>query len=702
MLQVLNRPAPSATKLPREPQLTLKWESRGHAFRESLSAFLSATRPLKQGPVPNYFRDSYVRPHWPVGTFVLSILWHAAFIVLLMLPIWNFAQPTSHLAPVRIQLTWSPPSSDLPPITYPGSPAQPSPPGESSKSPARRGADAMHPRQTILSTPVQPSHPRQTLKQSGAPTAPPKLMQQLPNVAEWSGSSRMRGAKRPGIPLRASNAAPRAARSSQRVGLPPPPELSNGEKSPGLFNFGSGPVVNANPRMPIPASSAPRVQILEKQPELTAPQIGSGAKTDAGKLQLDLAANQNSQQPRLPSGSNSTPTLNRAETKDAGPAPDISSSAQQPGIPATTTHVSQPKMPAGSNGSPQLSQRPQTDVGPAPDLGPGAISDANRKLIAISPTPAPPVPVTNPPQGNLAARTSISPQGTQQGVPGGSTNGAVSSTGGSGSSPAATGGTGGAGGIKPGPGAGGASATGPSGVSITGGGPMAGANATSAPSNVLIAPSTIPPNSGANSGSASGTTAGTPSGTSAKTPSAPAKIAQPTSTPTTTASAAQPAPEPPNPALRVQPTLGMERIDAGTTPEQILGSKRVYTIYVNMPNLTSAAGSWVLNFAELQSGDALNQPGGDISSPVPMRKVDPKYPPTLVKSNVEGEVVLYAIIRRDGSVDSIQLLKGVDPQLDQNSMEAFSRWKFRPATRNGTPIDLEAVIHIPFRIAQNY
>jgi TonB family protein len=142
----------------------------------------------------------------------------------------------------------------------------------------------------------------------------------------------------------------------------------------------------------------------------------------------------------------------------------------------------------------------------------------------------------------------------------------------------------------------------------------------------------------------------------------------------------------------------MERIDAAATPEQILGSKRVYTIYVNMPNLTSAAGSWVLNFAELQTDEQLGRPDtGDLAGPVPVRKVDPKYPQTLRNENVEGEVVLYAIIRRDGSVDSIQLLKGVEPELDQNAMEALTRWRFRPATRNGAPVELETVVHIPFR-----
>jgi len=81
---------------------------------------------------------------------------------------------------------------------------------------------------------------------------------------------------------------------------------------------------------------------------------------------------------------------------------------------------------------------------------------------------------------------------------------------------------------------------------------------------------------------------------------------------------------------------------------------------------------------------------------VPVRKIDPKYPPTLIDERVEGEVVLYAVIRSDGSVDSIQLVRGIDEQLDANAMDALSRWKFRPAAKQGTPVELEAIVHIPF------
>ncbi len=116
-----------------------------------------------------------------------------------------------------------------------------------------------------------------------------------------------------------------------------------------------------------------------------------------------------------------------------------------------------------------------------------------------------------------------------------------------------------------------------------------------------------------------------------------------------------------------------------------------------MPNLNSATGSWILNFSELRTDSAGPRPvSSEVIAPGPLRKIDPKYPPTLINDHVEGEVVLYAVIRRDGSVDSIQLVRGLDPELDANAMQALSQWKFRPATKQGVPIELEAIVHIPF------
>ena len=141
-------------------------------------------------------------------------------------------------------------------------------------------------------------------------------------------------------------------------------------------------------------------------------------------------------------------------------------------------------------------------------------------------------------------------------------------------------------------------------------------------------------------------------------------------------------------------------------PEALLGPKRIYTMRFSMANLTSATGSWVLSFTELvtvAAQPASSTAAAELSGPTALRKVDPKYPPELRDKRVEGEVVLYAVIRANGTVDSIQLLQGIDPTLDANAMQAFVQWKFKPAERQGVPVDIETVVRIPFRaVAPTY
>jgi TonB family protein len=134
----------------------------------------------------------------------------------------------------------------------------------------------------------------------------------------------------------------------------------------------------------------------------------------------------------------------------------------------------------------------------------------------------------------------------------------------------------------------------------------------------------------------------------------------------------------------------------GTPPEQIFAHHHVYSMNVNMPNLNSVTGSWIIRFSELHSAGAAPV-SGDLSAPVAVRKVDPKYPQSAILEHIEGEVILYGVIRPDGSVDSIQVVRGVDPQLDANSVAAFAQWKFEPASKAGQPVALEAIVHIPFR-----
>src|SRR5581483_9484765 len=77
----------------------------------------------------------------------------------------------------------------------------------------------------------------------------------------------------------------------------------------------------------------------------------------------------------------------------------------------------------------------------------------------------------------------------------------------------------------------------------------------------------------------------------------------------------------------------------GELEHKVFGVRKYYTMMLNMPNLTSAGGSWIIRFAELHF-----TPGGpDVIAPVATQKVDPAYPASLMRAHVEGTVTLYAV-----------------------------------------------------------
>jgi TonB family protein len=129
---------------------------------------------------------------------------------------------------------------------------------------------------------------------------------------------------------------------------------------------------------------------------------------------------------------------------------------------------------------------------------------------------------------------------------------------------------------------------------------------------------------------------------------------------------------------------------------RVFGSKKFYSMVLNMPNLSSSSGSWIVRYAELApSPDQAN-----LSAPYALSKVDPAYPAELIRDRVEGTVVLYAVIHADGTVDGIRVLESANDKLNQIAMSALSKWRFKPGTKQGVAVDIEAVVQVPFRITK--
>jgi protein TonB len=80
--------------------------------------------------------------------------------------------------------------------------------------------------------------------------------------------------------------------------------------------------------------------------------------------------------------------------------------------------------------------------------------------------------------------------------------------------------------------------------------------------------------------------------------------------------------------------------------------------------------------------------GGDVKAPVATHRPEPRYTDTARKAHLTGVVIVEATIDKNGNVDRVKVLKGLDLGLSQQAVEAVKQWKFRPGTLNGEPVDV--------------
>jgi protein TonB len=91
--------------------------------------------------------------------------------------------------------------------------------------------------------------------------------------------------------------------------------------------------------------------------------------------------------------------------------------------------------------------------------------------------------------------------------------------------------------------------------------------------------------------------------------------------------------------------------------------------------------------------------GGGVKAPIAIYQPLPAYTEEARKARAEGIVLIQAIIRRDGTVDSFKVLRGLGYGLDESAINTIAtKWKFKPGTLNGTPVDVQANIEVSFRL----
>lgn len=112
-----------------------------------------------------------------------------------------------------------------------------------------------------------------------------------------------------------------------------------------------------------------------------------------------------------------------------------------------------------------------------------------------------------------------------------------------------------------------------------------------------------------------------------------------------------------------------------------------------------------LDAPPVPAGEPVAQPEERIYQPhevkraVLIAKVEPRYPPALIRTGMPGTVVVRCVIDRNGNLRDPEVLSATMPPFASEVLRVIDQWKYQPATLAGRPVDmyLELTVHFSVR-----
>lgn len=78
------------------------------------------------------------------------------------------------------------------------------------------------------------------------------------------------------------------------------------------------------------------------------------------------------------------------------------------------------------------------------------------------------------------------------------------------------------------------------------------------------------------------------------------------------------------------------------------------------------------------------------------------YPSDAQNLNIQGKVILKFVVKADGSVDRIEVFRGIDPSLDNEAVRVVKTLpRFKPGRQSGVAVPVWFMLPVTFRIENN-
>ena len=92
------------------------------------------------------------------------------------------------------------------------------------------------------------------------------------------------------------------------------------------------------------------------------------------------------------------------------------------------------------------------------------------------------------------------------------------------------------------------------------------------------------------------------------------------------------------------------------------------------------------------------RPGSGVEPPRLLREVKADYTDEARRANISGEVELEIVVRRDGTVGDVKIIRGLRGGLNDRAVQAVRQWRFAPGRMKGVAVDVVVEVGVEFKL----
>ena len=142
--------------------------------------------------------------------------------------------------------------------------------------------------------------------------------------------------------------------------------------------------------------------------------------------------------------------------------------------------------------------------------------------------------------------------------------------------------------------------------------------------------------------------------------------------------------------------ISTARSGGGLADIGVFHNERVFTVYIPMKRSEQEEDpTWTMQYSILTNSSSDSEVRGQVIAPTIATRVWPEIPPALLQKYALRQIMIYAIVDKDGKVSDVSVRSTPNPRVSDPVADALKNWLFHPALLDNKPVTVKVLFGIP-------